>query len=199
MARRRTVLAIVGLPGSGKSLASVMLRKMGFDIIELGDIWRELLAKNGIPRSDPKATREFTRRIREKYGKEVYAKHAFRKIKSLRGDVAVLGIRSTYEMDYFRRRMKDIGVIALLAPIDVRFGRLRTRAKPEDPKVMKDLKWLDTREKRGFMKDKSEEKHGVMRVMEGADFVIANTSTVKKLEQNLKKAIKEIEMRNTKS
>ena len=199
MARRRTVLAIVGLPGSGKSLASVMLKRMGFGIIELGDIWRELLEKNGIPRSDPKATREFTRMIREKYGKDVYAKHAFRKIRSLRGDVAVLGIRSTYEMDYFRRRIKDMGVIALLAPMGVRFGRLKARAKPEDPKVLEDLKWLDTRERRGFMKEKSEEKHGVMKVMEGADFVIANTSTVQKLEQNLKKAVKEIEMRNTKS
>ncbi len=46
------------------------------------------------------------------------------------------------------------------------------------------------------MKAKSEEKHGVMQIIKDADYVIANTSTVKKLEHNLRRAIKEIKKQN---
>lgn len=184
---------VVGLPGSGKSITAKMLEKRGFEVIELGDIWRELLKKNNISRFDPIATREFTRKIRQKFGKDIYAKHAFRKIQKNRKKVAVMGVRSTYEMDYLKKRIKHINIIALLAPMRVRFGRLKARGKPEDPKDLKGFKWLETRERRGYMKAKSEEKHGIMHIIKEADFVIANTSTLAKLDHNLTKLIKEIE------
>ncbi len=196
MAKNDVVVAVVGLPGSGKSMAAGMLGKMGFGVIELGDIWRELLKKNNISRSDPIGTREFTRKIRDRYGKDVYARYAFRKIQKRKGPIAIMGIRSTYEANYFRKKIKKIYVIALLAPLNVRFGRLKTRGKPEDPKKMKDFKWLDQRERRGFMKAKSEERHGVMQIIKNADYIIANTSTVKKLEDNLAGIIKEIKKSN---
>lgn len=197
MQNKHMVVAVVGLPGSGKSLAAGVLRRMDFRVIELGDIWRELLKKNKISRYDPIGTREFTRMLREKYGKEVYAKYACRKIKKEWRRIAIMGIRSTYEMDYFRKRIKNIRVIALLAPIEVRFGRMKERNKPEDPKTMKSFRWLDQREKQGFMKAKSEEKHGVMRIIKDSDYVIANTSTVKKLEDNVAKIINKIKEEKT--
>ena len=188
----RIVVTVVGLPGSGKSLAADMLKKRGFEVIELGDIWRELLKKNHISRFDPKGTREFTRKIRQKYGKDVYARYAFKKVQKKRHLVAIMGIRSTYEMDYLKRHLDNIYTIALLAPMGMRFERLKTRGKPEDPKTLKDFKWLNTRERRGFMKAPSEEKHGVMRIIRSADYVIANTSTVRKLEENLAGVLKKI-------
>ena len=62
------IVVVVGLPGSGKSTVADILREEGFDIIEFGDIWRELLKRNHIPLSDPIATREFTRQLRERSG-----------------------------------------------------------------------------------------------------------------------------------
>ena len=186
------VLIVVGLPGSGKSIAAGMLEKMGFEVIELGDIWRELLKKNHIPRYDPIGTREFTRKIREKYGKEVYARYAYRKVQKRRRMVAIMGVRSTYESRYLKRKLKNIHIVALLAPMKMRFSRLKHRGKPEDPKTLKSFRWLETREKRGFMKAKSEEKHGILHVVSAADYVIANTSTIKKLEQNLKGVVKRL-------
>jgi dephospho-CoA kinase len=188
----RIVVTVVGLPGSGKSMAADMLKKRGFEVIELGDIWRELLKKNHISRFDPIGTREFTRKIRQKYGKDVYARYAYRKIQKKRHLVAIMGIRSTYEMAYLKKHLKGIHVIALLAPIKMRYGRLKARGKPEDPKDFKDFKWLDTRERRGFMKARSEEKHGVMHIIKDADYVIANTSTISRLESNIGKVVKKI-------
>ena len=188
----KIILTVVGLPGSGKSLVADMLKKRGFEVIELGDIWRELLKKNNIPRNDPIATREFTKTIREKYGKDVYARYAFRKMHRHLSKIAIMGVRSTYEINYIKRRIKKFYIIALLAPLQMRFGRLKHRGKPEDPKTMKSFKWLEEREKRGFMKAKSEERHGVMHIIKDSDFVIANTSTTSKLERNVAKVLNEI-------
>ena len=81
----------------------------------------------------------------------------------------------------------------------MRYGRLKAQGKPEDPKSYKAFKWLDTRERRGFMKAKSEEKHGVMHIINDADYVIANTSTVGKFEDNLDKVVKKIKEINKKN
>lgn len=190
---KRIVLVVVGLLGSGKSIAVDSLKRDGFEVIELGDIWRELLKKNNIPRSDAIATREFTLRIRKIEGKDVYARYAFKRIKRSWKKIAITGLRSTYEMEYLRKRIKDIKIVAISAPVGLRFRRFELRGKPEDPKSMKDFRWLQNREKRGFMKAKSEEKHGVMQLIKQADYRIANTSTVAKLHKSMLEVVRLIE------
>lgn len=179
------ILVVVGLPGSGKSTVAELLRERGFDVIELGDIWRELLKKAKLPMNDPKATREFTKRLRETEGKDVYARYAVKKIKRSMKHVVIMGVRSTYELDYIKKKLKDIKLIAVLSPFEMRFRRLKRRAKPEDPLTRPVFEWLNTREKRGFMSDKREEKHGVVVVMNQADYAISNTGTTRDLKKNL--------------
>ena len=116
MVGKQIVVVVVGLPGSGKSIVAGMLAKTGFEVIELGDIWRELLKKNNIDRSDPIGTREFTRELREREGKEVYAKYAYKRINKEKKLIAIMGVRSDYESNYFRKRIKNLHIIALLAP-----------------------------------------------------------------------------------
>lgn len=187
------IVVVVGLPGSGKSTVADILREEGFDIIEFGDIWRELLKKNHIPLSDPIATREFTRQLRERYGKDIYAKHAVRKIRRSMKHIVMMGLRSTYEMNYLKRYIRDIKVIAIVAPLRTRYSRFKVRGKPEDPKTLKDFIWLETREKRGFMKDKREEKHGVMVLIKNADYVVSNTSTKSRLRRDITEVINRVE------
>ena len=186
------IVVVVGLPGSGKSTAAQLLKEDGFDVLEIGDIWRELLRKAKIPRNDPKATREFTRMLRVKHGKDVYAKYLYKKIKGSRKRLVLMGLRSTYEMDYLKKRLKNMYVIAITSPFNTRYRRIRTRGKPEDPRTVEDFRWLETREKRGFMKEKSEEKHGVMVLIKNADYVISNTSSVGELEADLDDVIGKI-------
>ena len=187
------ILVVVGLPASGKSTVAQILREEGFDVIELGDIWRELLKKNNVPINDPRATREFTLMIREKYGKDIYAKYALKKIKKSMRHIVIMGVRSTYEMDRIKKHIKDVKVIALLSPLKISYKRLRTRAKPEDPKNLSDFNWLVTREKRGFMSDKKEEKHGVMVLIKKSDFAISNVGTIDDLRASLNQVLVKIQ------
>jgi dephospho-CoA kinase len=187
------ILIVVGLPGSGKSTIAEMLRGEKFDVIEYGDIWRELLKKAKIPLNDPKATREFTARLREKHGKDIYSKYAVKKIKKSMKHIVLMGLRSTYELDYIKKKVDKVDIIAVRSPFETRFNRLKRRAKPEDPKTIDDFKWLETREKRGFLPDKKEEKHGVLVIMKQADYVIDNSGTKEELKLKLDRVLSKID------
>ena len=187
------ILIVVGLPGSGKSTIAEMLREEKFDVIEYGDIWRELLKKAKIPLNDPKATREFTARLREKYGKDIYSKYAVKKIRKSMKHIVLMGLRSTYELDYIKKKVDKVDIISVRSPFETRFNRLKKRAKPEDPKTIDDFRWLETREKRGFMPDKKEEKHGVLVIMKQADYVIDNSGTKEELKLKLDKVLSKID------
>lgn len=187
------ILVVVGLPGSGKSTIAEFLREEDFDVIEFGDIWRELLKKAKIPLNDPKGTREFTRMLREKHGKDIYARYAVKKIRKSMRHVVLMGVRSTYEMDYLKKKVSKIEIIAIRSPFETRFERMKKRAKPEDPKTLADFKWLNTREKRGFLPDKKEERHGVLIVMKKADYAINNNGTKEQLKENLDKVLTKID------
>lgn len=187
------ILVVVGLPASGKSTVAEILRDDGFDVIELGDIWRMLLKEAKIPLNDPIETREFTKRLRQKRGKDIYARYAVKSIKKSMKHVVIMGVRSTYEMDYLKKKVKNIKMIAITSPFEMRFGRLQRRKKPEDPKNIKDFRWLDTREKRGFLSDKKEEKHGVLVIMKEADYTIQNTGSVADLRSKLERVLLKIE------
>jgi dephospho-CoA kinase len=186
---RNMILVVVGLPGSGKSTVADFLKGRGFDVIEFGDIWRQLLKEAKIPINNPRATREFTKQLRVKRGKDIYARYAVKRIKRSMKHVVLMGVRSTYEMDYLRKNVKDIKIIAILSPFKTRFGRLKARGKPEDPKNLADFRWLNTREKRGFMSAKREERHGVEVVMKDADYVISNAATKKELGRDVGRVV----------
>lgn len=187
------ILVVVGLPGSGKSTVAETLREGGFDVIEYGDIWRELLKKAKIPLNDPRATREFTRRLREEHGKDIYSRYAVKKIKKSMKHVVLMGVRSTYELDYLKKKVEGIKIIAIKSPFETRFERMKERGKPEDPKNITDFRWLNTREKRGFLPDKKEEKHGVVVIMNMADYSLSNTGTKEELKNRLMELLVKID------
>lgn len=181
------------MQGCGKAVAADMLREEGFQIIELGDIWRELLVKAKIPKEDMKAGREFTLQLRLREGKDVYARYALERIDPSMKKVVIMGVRSTYEIDHLKKNAKDkIVVVALTAPLSLRFERMRARNKPEDPKTVEDFRWLEARNRRGFMADKGEEKFGLATVMKQADYRVSNTGTLEALRDKLSRVIKKI-------
>ncbi len=186
------ILVVVGLQGSGKTTVARLLRDRGYIVIELGDIWRELVKKAGIPMEDTKATREFTMQLREKEGKDIYARYAVERIPTPAKKVVIMGVRSTYEMDYIKGHIKDVKVLALEAPLQARFERMRDRGKPEDPKTMEEFMWLEARNNQGFMADKKEAEHGLLVLVKNADYTIHNTGKMEKLGEELDKALSKI-------
>lgn len=188
------IVCIIGLAGSGKSTVTKLFAKMGFRSVEMGDIMKGRMLAAGMA-LDKRNVREYSLATRKKYGMDVVAKFTVKALGKPKGDIAITGLRSTYELEYFRKKYKGLSVVAVMAPQLTRFRRLHARGKPDDPKTLSDFKWTEQRELQGYMKNKKELIHGLGRLVDRSDYFIYNTGTLADLRKNVKELIGTLENR----
>ena len=169
------IICVTGLTGSGKGSVGKILGEMGFRVYDLGDEIREMMKESGMEIS-PENDKKFTIGIRKRYGKLVVVKHLLKKIKlGSAHKTAILGIRSNEELDCIRKRAKAVSV-AVVAPVRTRFERAMKRGRPDSYNTLA-----------AFVKNKDEKDAGMgmLDVIKGADYVIANTSTHTELKKSV--------------
>jgi len=167
------LILITGLPGSGKTVVARILKQKGFEMIEMGNIAR-VLAKNQKMSVD-----EFAKFARKKYGKNFFAKKVveiIKKKKKKKKKFVISGLRNLEELEEFRKFDKNAKLIAVTAPKELRMKRLLKRKR----KTQKEIE----------ARDKKEIALGVTKLMENADFVLANTSTKGELRKNVEEILK---------
>lgn len=179
------IICITGMTGAGKSTVAEIIKGKDFLLIEMGDIVRKKMEEEGIDKTHQNV-KDYALSIREKYGKDIVARYAVDLIKnSPKQNIAISGVRSMHEFNRLKDEFKNIHVIAVSAPLDTRFDRIKKRNKPEDPKNIEEFMRFDEREKKGFMVESSEEQYGVAKLMEIADHIIENNGSVEELEKTL--------------
>lgn len=167
------------MPGSGKSSLASVLKESGFAAVEMGQIVRNMMKKEHI-KIDNHTLRIFALQLREKHGSMAVAKLTVREIHRRKGDIAVVGIRSKKEIDYFRKHIKDrMYVISITAPPMVRYKRMLQRSRMDDMKSYEDFLW----------REKKELRYGVKGAMSDADFIISNAGERKTLSKNAKELV----------
>jgi len=122
------LIALVGLPGSGKSMAANFFEQYGFSKIRFGELTDKELEKNNLEQNEEneKRIREF---LRKKYGMHVYAllnKENIQHELKL-NNVIIDGLYSLEEYTYLKKEFPQLIVIAIYAPPDVRYDRLAQR------------------------------------------------------------------------
>ncbi|MGB9732344.1 MAG: AAA family ATPase [Candidatus Micrarchaeales archaeon] len=172
------IICITGMPGSGKSVAANYLARKGFEVIEMGDIIRDKMKKEGIKITN-ESIREYALSLRKRFGNDIVAKLTVQKINGKRKNMVIVGVRSKKEIDYFRKRLGNFYVIALTAPKMVRYKRLKERGRQDDVVTMKEFKYREEKER----------KYGVESAIKNADFVIANTSSINDLKKDIDSAL----------
>lgn len=143
---RRKIVAVVGMPGAGKSIISEALEKLGLNRIRFGDITDEHLKRQGLARTE-KNERRIREGLRKTYGMAAYAvlnvprmEEALRK-----GHIVVDGLYSWDEYLVLRDRFGSrLHVVAVYAPPPTRYGRLAHRK--ERPLSEKDAVGRDVSE-----------------------------------------------------
>ncbi len=186
------IIGITGYIGSGKSTVAELFHKKGFEIVEMRDAVVEEMKRKGME-INSRSLRDFSTMLREKYGKDIVARLTYRKIKKEKGkDIAITGMRTTYEEAYFRKRIKGFRIIAVSAPEMMRFKRIKNRNKPDDPKTLKEFRDIEQKEINGFS-ERKDEAHGIKRLMDHSDFVIFNTGTLRDLEKSIRELIEFLE------
>ncbi|MCK5024019.1 MAG: flagellar hook-basal body complex protein FliE [Thermoplasmata archaeon] len=174
------VLILVGMPGSGKDIFVQEAGKIGFSHIRMGDMVRLFAGEAGIG-TDDMAIGGFASAHRAEYGPEIWAKRTLEKMP--RGNVLIDGSRSLAEIDHFKSFLGgDIKVIGIDAPTEMRFQRLVTRGRGDDPSILEDFQARDNREL----------SWGLGEALENADITICNNGTLKEFRNECQAIINNI-------
>jgi len=161
--RRKKLILVAGLPGSGKSVFSKVAEKNSIPVVSLGDVVREEARKRGLDLSAENLGKIATE-LRQRYGKDIMARRVITKLLYSESPIIVVdGVRSLDEVEYFKKFF-DVVIVAIHTSPKTRFSRLRARGRPDDPRS-----WSDFRER-----DERELSLGIGNVIALADFMIVN-------------------------
>ncbi|OYT29766.1 MAG: dephospho-CoA kinase [Thermofilum sp. ex4484_82] len=177
------LILLTGMPGAGKSLVSKGAELLEIPVLTMGDIVREETEKRKL-KPTPENTGLVAKKLREEYGKDIIAKLIFKKILNQKYEVVLIdGLRSLYELDFFKKSAKDITLIAIHASPKTRFQRLRNRNREDDPKTWEEF----------CNRDRRELEFGIGSVIALADIMIVNENISKnELLEKVCKILKEV-------
>lgn len=177
------IIAIVGMCGSGKSIATDILEKRGWDKIYFGGVTYKKMAEAGIKRT-PDSERIFRENLRKEHGPECYAKLLLPEIEeSLKNnDVVLDGLYSWHEYNFLREKLGSaLKLICVVADKDIRYDRISKRAdRPFDNQKAKE---------RDISEIENLYKGGPIAY---ADYYIFNNGTIKEYEERLDEILKQI-------
>jgi dephospho-CoA kinase len=146
MTPEKLVVAVAGMPGSGKSLAVKAARERGYDIVVMGDVVREEARKRGLD-PNPENIGRIMLDLRQKEGESIIAKRCIPRIENAeKQKVFVDGIRSLSEVEEFKKHFPKFSLIAVHASPQTRFKRLYSRRRSDDAADWKVFQERDTRE-----------------------------------------------------
>jgi len=175
------ILAFTGMPCSGKSVAVQIAKESKIPVIRMGDaVWEET-KKQGFTLND-KNVGKIANDMREKHGKDIWAKRTVEKIKSnvKENCVVIDGIRNSEEIAFFKKELgSNFIVIAILASDETRKKRVLARKREDDSSDIKDLE----------ERDKRELGWGLGEVIENADIVISNEGSIEEFRKKVKEKL----------
>ena len=130
MDKKSFVIAIVGMPGAGKSEVASYLEKKGIPFIRFGDLTDETMQQMSLS-STPENERTVREQLRRELGMAAYAIKAKPKIDTLLQEhsvIALNGLRSWEEYLFLKKIYPGLVLVAIYADAHVRHKRLAIRA-----------------------------------------------------------------------
>jgi dephospho-CoA kinase len=128
------VVALCGLPGSGKGIFCEKASERAIPIKSMGDIVRQEVSLRGL-RETPENVGRIALNLRQLFGEEVIAERILSSILEeleIEPLVIIDGIRSLSEYTYFSERIENISLLAILANREIRCQRIIGRGRGED-------------------------------------------------------------------
>jgi len=160
------VIAVCGLPASGKGEFATILADTGIPVLSMGDMIRAEVKKLNL-KENPEVFGEIAQQLRQQFGDDVLAIRLCSAVDELlqhHNIVLIEGLRGVAEYDVFNAHWQDrFSTIAIIADTEVRFQRIQLRGRAEDG----DRDSLKIRDKR-------EIGWGLSKLIEQADYRISN-------------------------
>lgn len=129
--KKKTILAIVGMPGSGKTEAGKFFKDKKLDVISFSDAINNYIDKNKLGHTE-EVHSKLRREFREKHGNEALAllnKDKLKEALTENNIVVVEGMRSWEEYLYLKKEFPKVKVVVLAMYADkkLRYKRISSR------------------------------------------------------------------------
>ena len=143
------IIAVVGMPGSGKSIVSDSAKKLGIPVLVMGDAVREETRRRGLELT-PENVLRTAEDLRKRFGRKAVALLVIDKIRRERLNrkkiIVVEGLRSPEEKDTFDSFFEKFFVIAVHASPKTRYSRILGRGRQDDARSIEMLRKRDLKE-----------------------------------------------------
>jgi len=160
------VVAVCGMPGSGKGEFAAVLVSAGVPVVSMGDMIRAEVRQRGLEEA-PNVFGEVAASLRATHGEDVLAVRLCDRVDELLAShslVLIEGLRGTAEQTVFSSRWgAGYRTVAIVAEAETRFQRIQQRGRSEDG----DRAAFEARNQR-------ETGWGLDRLIEEADDTLAN-------------------------
>jgi dephospho-CoA kinase len=178
----KVVVAVAGMPGSGKAAFRKALTKLDYPVVVMGDVVREE-AKIRNLEPTPENLGTLMLNLRAADGPAAVAKHCIPKLKKATEQIiGVDGIRSLHEVSEFKKHFPNFVLVAIHTSPKKRYQRLFRRRRSDDPQDWETFMERDQRELGVGMGD----------VIATADYMVVNEGTFTHLNNQIKRILKEI-------
>lgn len=175
------MIAVVGMPGSGKSEFVNLAISIGYRFISMGDIVREETVKRGYPLEE---SGKVAQMLRDKDGLDAIATLTLDRISETQdGKFIIEGIRGIKEIERFRKEI-DFFLVGIHTSPRLRFERLKNRERADDPKNIEDF----------YKRDLRELSWGLGEALALSDVIIDNNGTLEDYRANINKVIEKYEL-----
>ena len=180
------LIAIVGMCGSGKSVATKFFEEKGYEVIYFGGVTMKKLKEENLDVT-PENEKMMREKLRKNLGMGAYAIVLLDDIKEAlkRGNVVLDGVYSWSELKILQEEFKDIIVLAIVVDKELRYERLSTREiRPftNEEAIKRDISEIENLEKGG--------------PIGYADYFILNNGDEDKYTLRLENIFNKIEKRN---
>ncbi len=173
------LIGLTGTNGSGKGEAAAYFQKRGYAYVSLSDVIRDALEKDGLPVTRDNLIHRGNQ-MRETQGADVLAR---RVMQTINGKTVVDSIRNPQEVEYLRRQ-DDFILLAIDAPVEMRFERTKARGREESASTLQEFIAKEAEE----MTDR-QTRQQLSNCIKLADFKIENDGTLEDLYHKLEKFV----------
>jgi len=179
----KLVIAVAGMPGSGKSVVMNVALQNGYEAVIMGDEVREEAKRRNL-QPTPENVGKIMLELRRNEGEAVIAKRCVLKIEKVASQkVVVDGIRSLNEVEEFKEHFKAFTLIAIHSSPETRFKRLHNRQRSDDPQDWRIFQERDLREL-GV---------GLGNAIAMAEYIVVNEGDINPVKEQVKAVLKRVE------